>query len=140
MEPYTHRIQYYETDRMGVTHHSNYIRIMEEARVEFLREIGWDYAKLEALGIISPVTEVSCSYKKTTTFDDLVFVTVRTEDFTGVRLYLNYRMTNEAGAVVAEGRSCHCFLDGNGRPVRLKRDYPEFYETLMQQKEAGEET
>ena len=36
MTPYCHKVQYYETDRMGVTHHSNYIRWMEEARVDLL--------------------------------------------------------------------------------------------------------
>lgn len=36
MSKYLHKVQYYETDRMGITHHSNYIRWMEEARVEFL--------------------------------------------------------------------------------------------------------
>ena len=35
IKPYIHRVHYYETDRMGVTHHSNYIRMMEEARVDF---------------------------------------------------------------------------------------------------------
>ncbi len=36
MNDYIHRVQYYETDQMAVVHHSNYIRWMEEARVEFL--------------------------------------------------------------------------------------------------------
>lgn len=42
-----HEVQYYETDRMGITHHSNYVRWMEEARTFFLREIGWAYEKLK---------------------------------------------------------------------------------------------
>ena len=58
MEPYHHTVQYYETDRMGITHHSNYIRWMEEARVDFLRQLGWGYDRLEAEEIISPVTEL----------------------------------------------------------------------------------
>ena len=52
---YKHKVHYYETDKMGVTHHSNYIRWMEEARVAYLAEVGWDYARLESLGMISPV-------------------------------------------------------------------------------------
>ena len=40
---YQHYVQYYETDKMGVTHHSNYIRFMEEARVDFFKNIGFDY-------------------------------------------------------------------------------------------------
>ena len=59
---YQRPVQYYETDRMQIVHHSNYIRWMEEARIDFLRQIGWDYAKLESIGIISPVTAVNCKY------------------------------------------------------------------------------
>ena len=51
---YRHIVQYYETDKMGITHHSNYIRWMEEARIDFLSQIGWSYAKLEEEGIIFP--------------------------------------------------------------------------------------
>ena len=74
MQPYCHHVQYYETDRMGITHHSNYIRWMEEARIDFLAQIGWSYARLEELGILSPVTAVDCRYKASTTFDDQVLV------------------------------------------------------------------
>ena len=49
-----HEVQYYETDRMGITHHTNYVRWMEKARTFFLREIGWPYEKIEEEGIISP--------------------------------------------------------------------------------------
>lgn len=35
---YIHQVKYYECDRMGITHHSNYVRIMEEARIDFLED------------------------------------------------------------------------------------------------------
>lgn len=38
MEPYLHKVQYYETDKMGIAHHSNYIRWMEEARWIFWKK------------------------------------------------------------------------------------------------------
>lgn len=52
MKKYRHTVQYYETDRMGIVHHSNYIRWMEEARIDFLKQIGWGYEKLETRGVI----------------------------------------------------------------------------------------
>ena len=52
MIPYRHRVNYYETDKMGVTHHANYIHWMEEARIAFLDQLGWPYDKLEELGEI----------------------------------------------------------------------------------------
>lgn len=127
---YRHTVQYYETDKMGITHHSNYIRWMEEARIDFLAGHGWDYAKLESMGIISPVVSVECRYKQTTTFSDTVLIEVAVEEFKGVKLKLKYRMTDEKGAEVCEARSEHCFLDQKGVPVRLKKEFPDFYAAL----------
>ncbi len=138
--PYIHRVQYYETDRMGVTHHSNYIRWMEEARMDFLRQIGWDYEGLEAAGIISPVTAVEGKYLATTTFADEVTVEVTVREFRGVRLKLGYVMKDAAGKTVFEGCSEHCFLNTEGRPVRLRREYPAVHELLssLAQESGGE--
>ena len=60
MKPYQHRVQYYETDRMQLTHHSNYLRFMEEARVDFLEQLGWGYNRMEEEGLISPVVGITC--------------------------------------------------------------------------------
>lgn len=130
MKLYQHTVQYYETDKMGITHHSNYIRWMEEARIDFLAQIGWDYAKLEAAGIVSPVIGVECRYRESTTFSERISISVRVEECKGVRLKLAYVMTNEAQRVVCEGSSEHCFLNEKGQPLRLKREFPDFYETL----------
>ncbi len=127
---YTHKVQYYETDKMGITHHSNYVRWMEEARVAYLAEVGWDYARLESLGVISPVVAVNVLYKKTTTFSDVVTIDVGVDEFKGVKLKMKYSMKNEQGEIVCEAGSEHCFLDGEGRPIRLQKTYPEFYEIL----------
>ena len=44
---YVHQAQYYETDQMGIIHHSNYIRWMEEARTDVLEQIGLPYDRSE---------------------------------------------------------------------------------------------
>ena len=130
MEIYRHKVQYYETDKMGITHHSNYIRWMEEARVDFLAQIGWNYERLEEMGIVSPVTEITCKYKTATTFADDVFISVTVEEFKGIRLKLRYEMKNADGELVCEAHSEHCFLNTNGRPIRMQKEYPELFETL----------
>ncbi|MBR6245380.1 acyl-CoA thioesterase [bacterium] len=122
---YTHTVQYYETDKMGITHHSNYIRWMEEARVDFLANAGWSYEKLEAEGIISPVVAVNCSYKKNTTFADKVDIEVKIKEFNGVKLKLGYTMFH-GSALVCEAESVHCFVNSDGHLIRLKREYPDF--------------
>ncbi len=134
---YTHTVQYYETDKMGITHHSNYIRWMEEARVAYLAEVGWDYDRLESLGLISPVVSVECKYIKTTTFPDVVTIDIGVEDFRGVKLKMKYQMKNARGEVVCEARSEHCFLDKTGAPARLKTEFPEFFRILSNKKEVS---
>ncbi|MBQ6928787.1 MAG: acyl-CoA thioesterase [Oscillospiraceae bacterium] len=129
---YTHKVHYYETDRMGITHHSNYIRWMEEARIEFLKNIGWGYEKIEEMGIISPVTAVECRYKNTTTFADIVHIDVWVEEFKGVRLKIGYSMKKPDGTLVCECSSEHCFMNKDGKIISLKREYPDIYNALVQ--------
>ena len=131
MNTYKHTVQYYETDKMGITHHSNYIRWMEEARVSFMSQIGWDYAKLEKEGVICPVVGLDCSYKESTTFSDVIEINVAVKKFKGVKLELSYIMKNSDGKIVFEGNSQHCFLNEKGELIRLNQSYPELYDALV---------
>lgn len=131
MEDYIRKVNYYETDKMGITHHSNYIKYLEEARIHFLDQLGYGYARLERDGIISPVIGVDCQYKQSTTFDDVLRVSVRVLDFSGVKLVFGYTITNEkSGQVVFTGRTQHCFTNAQGRPIILKRQFPALDELL----------
>lgn len=130
MEPYRHTVHYYETDKMGITHHSNYIRWMEEARIDFLNQIGWGYDRLEEMGIISPVTALDCKYKISTTFPDEVFIDVIVEEFKGIKLRLRYEMRNQQGKTVCKGHSEHCFLNQDKEVLRINRVLPDFYNCL----------
>lgn len=131
MDKYIHKVQYYETDKMGITHHSNYIRWMEEARVDFFEKVGYDYKKLEDEGIISPVISVECDYKISTKFEDYVDIEVNIEEFKGVKLVFKYIMRNsKTGEIVAEGKSKHCFVNQENRPIILKKSFPELDEKL----------
>ena len=133
MEPYIHKVHYYETDKMGVTHHSNYVRWMEEARVDFLDKIGFGYRKLEEDGIISPVLAVECEFKSPTVFHDSVEIEVTVSEFRGVRLTIEYVMRKlPDGELVLKGRTRHCFVDSTGRPVILDHSFPEFAKKLKE--------
>ena len=141
IHPYFRKVQYHETDKMGITHHSNYIKWMEEARIDFLDQIGYSYAKLEEDGIISPVIGVECQYKHPTTFGDTVQVEVGGAEFKGVRLVIHYTMTNTAtGAVVLTGKTMHCFTAQNGKPILLKKQFPDFDQTLRDLAAGSEKT
>ncbi len=133
MSTYTHKVQYYETDKMGITHHSNYLRFMEEARVQFLDEVGYPMTKLETMGITIPVVSASCKYKHPTTFGDEIEIETSVIAYSGVRLTVAYEMRNKAtGMVVVTASSVHCMLDQDGTPIRIKHHFPDLDATLQQ--------
>ena len=125
MSKYIHKVNYYETDKMGITHHSNYIRFMEEARMNFLTEIGYPMNRLEAEGITSPVVSVNCEYKRPTTYSDEIEIEVTLTQYTGVKLSLDYIMKNlKTGDLIEKASSSHCLIDKNGRPIAVKKFFP----------------
>ena len=126
MRPYKRRVQYYETDMMGVTHHANYIHWMEEARIDYMDQLGFPYAAMERKGVLSPVKGIQCEYRRACTFGDEITVLVRVEDFNGVVMKIGYEMANAAGETLFTALSEHVFLNREGRFVRLKKEMPDF--------------
>ncbi|MCH5266464.1 MAG: acyl-CoA thioesterase [Lachnospiraceae bacterium] len=127
--PYEHKVQYYETDKMGIVHHSNYIRWFEEARVDFLDQVDMSYTRMEEQGVICPVMSVECHYHSMTHFGENVLIYPKIEKFNGIRLIVTYEVKDkESGELRCTGRSVHCYLDKEGHPVSLKKRCPEFYE------------
>ena len=131
IKPYLHKVNYYETDKMGITHHSNYIRYMEEARVDFLDQLGWSFIKLEEEGMASPVMSVEGVYKKSTTFPDTIEIMVGIEKLSAAKLTFSYEFKCK-GEVVFLGKSTHCFLDLKGVPVLIEKRYPDFFADLKE--------
>ena len=133
MKPCLHKVQYYETDMMGITHHANYLHWMEEARIDFMDQLGFPYRKMEASGVLSPVRAVSCEYKQPSTFGDEIAIAVSVESFNGVVMTILYEMRNQREELVCTARSEHVFLNREGHFVRLKRDMPDFCRASEQQ-------
>ena len=68
----TWRVQYYETDRMQIVHHSNYIRYFETARTEMIRDWGYAYSDMEIAGIWLPVLSVNADFKTPAVYDEVL--------------------------------------------------------------------
>ncbi len=129
------KINYYETDRMGVVHHSNYIRFLEEARCAWLEQIGMPFDLLEENGITIPVLAVNCEYKYHVTFGDTLEIEPHIKEYSGVRMTVGYDVKDKkTGKTVLIVETKHCFTNKNLRPINLKKVAPEFnnnFETLL---------
>ena len=89
-EVYEHKTQYYETDQMGIIHHSNYIRWFEEARVHMMEQLGMGYDAMEEAGVISPVISIHCEYKSMTRFGETVRIITNLKEYNGIRMTIEY--------------------------------------------------
>ncbi|HOF69442.1 MAG TPA: acyl-CoA thioesterase, partial [Ruminococcus sp.] len=67
---YRRKAFYYETDKMGIVHHSNYIRWFEKSRVSLLEQAGLPFEAIEAQGVMVPVLSAECHYKFPVRFDE----------------------------------------------------------------------
>lgn len=130
MKTYKHEVKYYECDRMGITHHSNYVRFMEEARVDFLDQLGYGFDRIEAEGVFSPVVSVQCNYKSPTTFKDVIEIEVTVNLVSEMRFEFNYLM-RVGEKTVCTAQSTHCFME-KGRPVAISKRLPELCQAIRE--------
>ena len=136
---YTRKAQYHETDKMGIIHHSNYIKWMEEARIAFMDSLGFGFAKVEQLGLVSPVAGISISYKHPVKFDDTVEIAVSISRYSGVVQEISYEITNRTtGLLSATAASKHCYMK-DGEVVNLKHALPELDKVFSEAYKATKE-
>ena len=115
MHTYKHEVKYHECDKMGITHHSNYVKFMEEARVDWLDQIGYGFERVEAEGVFSPVLAIACNYKNPTTFKDIIEIEVSVSKMSEIKFDFAF---------------CKSF------PVALSKRLPELYKAIQEAYEA----
>ena len=130
IKPYCRKANFYETDQMGIIHHSNYIRWFEEARVDLLEQINFGYEKINERGIDFGVLDAYCEYKIMVHFGDVVNIYVSLSELKEMKMTIDYRIVNaKSNENCTLGRTRHFFYDNNKkRPVSLKKEIPELYE------------
>ena len=122
---YYRKAQYHETDQMGIIHHSNYVKWMEEARIGYMDQMGFTYKKVEEMGVISPVVEISVTYKKQVFFDDDIQIRVSIRKYNGISLEFNYEFFNTTrNEICTVAYSRHCFLK-DGKLISVKKELPD---------------
>ena len=128
---YTHKVQYYETDQMGIVHHSNYIRWFEEARTDFMEQMGLGYEQMEGKGILSPVLSVEADYLRMVHFGETVTIEAFIKEYNGIKLTVGYEIFSDRTEMVhCRGTSKHCFINREGRPLSLKQACIEFHDVF----------
>ncbi len=114
------RVRYAETDKMQVVYYANYFVWFEVGRCELLRSLGSSYRELEAAGLMLPVIEAHCEYRRPARYDDDLMILTHGKLMSGARVCFDYEVQRPADQVVtAVGRTVHAAVDREGRPTRL---------------------
>ena len=142
LRPYLRKAQFYETDGMGVVYHGNYIHWMEEARTDFMDQIGWGYEKAVEAGIDFALTDISCKYRSMTRFGETVAIHMAVTKLSPAKMEVAYRQAiprNNSIHVTGDTRALlssidrvslmineklksplHCIFDENVLKIRTK--------------------
>jgi acyl-CoA thioester hydrolase len=117
----THRVGFYETDGMGIVHHSNYLRFCENARVVWLETHDKSYPEWIEMGLHFAVTHAELDYKLPARFDDTLEVTTWLEWVRGASLAMAYRIEC-CGNLLVTGRTEHASINGDGIVRRIPKE------------------
>ncbi|SES89772.1 acyl-CoA thioester hydrolase [Oceanobacillus limi] len=144
------RVQYKDTDQMGIVHHTNYVSWFEIGRTEWMRYYGLSYHKMEEQGLLLPVMDVNVEYKKPARFDDCVAIFTNVATYSPVRLEFVYearKISEQAyqsgsgivleniehiGELLAKGSTKHMWVNQKWKPTRIDKTSPKVYQTLKQ--------
>jgi acyl-CoA thioester hydrolase len=114
------RVNYSETDQMGVVYHANYVIWLDIARTEHLRRTGLSYRELEDMGYRLAVGEVTVRYRQPARYDDLVRVRCWVRDVASRRVTFGYAVEHaESGRLLATASTSLMVLDDSMTLSRL---------------------
>jgi acyl-CoA thioester hydrolase len=112
-------VRYYETDQMGIVHHSNYIRYFECGRVAMLKDLGLPIENIEEAGVMLPVVSVECRYKVPARLGETLKIISMIDEVPRAKLVIRTEIFNPSGQLVCEGQVVLGFINSlTRRPVR----------------------
>jgi len=116
-------VRYAETDAMGVVHHATYLVYFEEGRSQYMRDIGNDYADIEASGYRLPVSELGARYVSSAYYGEFVKIRSWISENRSRRVTFSYEVCNEDGTVLVTGFTRHIWTDTEGNVTRAPKDW-----------------
>ena len=117
-------VRYYETDQMGIVHHSNYLRYFECGRHQALIDVGLPIHRIEELGMVMPVVSTVVKYKHPAKMGDILRVVSRIEELPRAKVVVLTEIFNQNDDLVALGEVIVGFLNSETkRPTRA----PEYF-------------
>ncbi len=114
------RVNYADVDRMGLLHHTVYLKYLERSREEFIRRRGGDYAALEDSGVLVVVVEANLRYRRPARFDDVLAVRLEVTEIGAASMRIAYEIRREGeDEPLATATTRHALVSRDGRVLRM---------------------
>jgi len=127
------RVRYAETDQMNIVYYGNYAQYFEVGRVESIRQLGFTYKDMEAMGVIMPVVELHSKYLRPAHYDDLLTIKTTVKELpSDHRIEFYQEVYNEKQKLLTTGKVVLYFLNGKTRqktvmPEELRKRLEPFF-------------
>ncbi|MCT4609669.1 MAG: tol-pal system-associated acyl-CoA thioesterase [Pelagimonas sp.] len=118
MHRFSVRVYYEDTDMAGIVYHANYLKYIERARSDWVREQGLDQAQMREDGIVFVVRRIECDYLLPAKFDDMLEIRTTVKSMTGVRLIMSQEVMRGEEVVFRAEVTAVCATT-EGAPARL---------------------
>jgi acyl-CoA thioester hydrolase len=106
------RVRYAETDQMDVVYYGNYAQYFEVGRAECIRDLGFTYKDMEAMGVKMPVVEMHANFKRPAHYDDLLSIKTQLRELPDEhRIEFHHEVYNESDKLLTIGRVVLYFID-----------------------------
>ncbi len=127
------RIHYALTDQMGVVYYGNYAQFYEIGRTEAIRQIGFTYKDIEAMGIFMPVVETQSSFIRPAKYDDLIEVVTTVKEMPTTHSITFYtEIFNAAKKLLNTGTTTLFFVEKNTKKkVNIPKELEEKFRTYF---------
>ncbi len=117
-------VRYYETDQMGIVHHSNYIRYFECGRSAMMAEIGLPIEMIEQAGVMLPIVAVECKYKRPAKMGDRIRIVSVIDSVPTAKLVVRSEIYNQNNELLVQGSVTLGFIDAQTRrPIRCPQNF-----------------
>ncbi len=124
-------VRYSETDQMKIVHHSNYTIWFEAGRSDFLKSVGIPVSDIENKGILLPLYEMNCKFKKPAKFEDEILVITGLKRLSCARIIFTYKVFQaNTNVLLATGETMHAWTNKFFEPVNAMKTIPEVYDIL----------
>jgi len=112
------RVYYEDTDMGGIVYHANYLRYIERARSDWVRQLGNDQNAMRDAGLVWVVRRIEADYITTAKFEDELEVETTLRSISGVRLVMDQVVKRDGAPIFTAAVTAVC-MNTEGRPVRL---------------------